>query len=146
MGGIMAPQTVLFICIHNSARSQMAEAYLNAMAAGRYTAQSAGIEPGSINPLVIQALLEDGIDIRKKETQSVASLVAAGKRFDYVVTVCDDAAAERCPFVPCTCTSLHWPFPDPSLFEGTREQRLSRTREIRDAIKARVGAFLATGE
>jgi arsenate reductase len=115
MGGIMAPQTVLFICIHNSARSQMAEAYLNAMAAGRYTAQSAGIEPGSINPLVIQALLEDGIDIRKKETQSVASLIAAGKRFDYVVTVSRRCCRRAVPVCSrCTCTSLHCRFPYPS--------------------------------
>jgi arsenate reductase len=104
---------VLFVCIHNSARSQMAEAFLNALGAGQYQAESAGLEPGTLNPLVIVAMREAGIDISQAETKGVAAMLACGPVFDYVITVCDEASAERCPVFPGSAERLHWVFPTP---------------------------------
>ena len=87
----MSKKKVLFVCIHNSARSQMAEELLRQFAGDRCEVESAGLKPGVLNPLVIEVLLDEGIDISKKNTQSVASLLQAGKRYDYVITVCDDS-------------------------------------------------------
>ena len=134
---------VLFLCVHNSARSQMAEAYLNKLAGERFKAESAGLEPGQLNPYVVKALAEDGIDIANKETRSVFDLFKAGKTYQVVVTVCDKEAAERCPIFPGLSEKLHWPFPDPSRFTGTDEEIMSRTREVRDMIKSAVMAFVA---
>ena len=135
---------VLFLCVHNSARSQMAEAYLNKLAGEHFSAESAGLEPGILNPFVVRALAEDGIYIGGKETRSVFDLFKAGEKYDIVVTVCDKEAAERCPIFPGLSEKLHWPFPDPSGFTGTDEQRMSRTREVRDLIKRAVGEFIAS--
>ncbi|MFA5928509.1 MAG: methionine-R-sulfoxide reductase [Candidatus Margulisiibacteriota bacterium] len=88
---------VLFVCIHNSARSQIAEAYLNKLGGDRYIAESAGLEPGRLNPLVVQVLQEDGIDISQKGTQGVLDLLKQNRQFDLVITVCDQASGERCP-------------------------------------------------
>ena len=134
---------VLFLCVHNSARSQMAEAYLNKLAGERFKAESAGLEPGKLNPNVVRALAEDGIDIAGKETRSVFDLFKAGKTYQVVVTVCDKEAAERCPIFPGLSEKLHWPFPDPSRFTGTDEEIMSRTREVRDMIKSAVMEFVA---
>ena len=134
---------VLFLCVHNSARSQMAEAYLNKLAGDRFAAESAGLEPGKLNPYVVRVLAEDGIDIAGKETRSVFDLFKAGKKFNTVVTVCDKEAAERCPIFPGLSEKLHWPFPDPSRFTGTDEEIMSRTREVRDMIKDAVKTFIA---
>ncbi|MDX9957367.1 MAG: arsenate reductase ArsC [Clostridia bacterium] len=135
---------VLFLCVHNSARSQMAEAYLNKLAGERFAAESAGLEPGKLNPFVVRALSEDGLDIAEKETRSVFDLFKAGKRYEIVVTVCDKEAAERCPIFPGLAEKLHWPFPDPSRFAGTEEEIMARTREVRDMIKTAVGEFIAS--
>lgn len=129
---------VLFVCIHNSARSQMAEAFLNRCGDGRVHAQSAGLEPGVLNPLVVRAMAELGIDLAGKSTQSVAQVLERGERFDVVVTVCDDASAERCPVVPGDGERLHWPFPDPSALSGPEEDRMREVRRIRDAIQRHV--------
>ena len=91
---------VLFVCIHNSARSQMAEAFVNALAGDRFEAESAGIEAGKLNPVVVRAMQEDGIDLAGRPTKSVDSMIARGPYFDYVVTVCDETSAERCPIFP----------------------------------------------
>jgi arsenate reductase (thioredoxin) len=133
---------VLFLCIHNSARSQMAEAYLNKLAPGNFIAESAGLEPGTLNPYVVRALAEDGIDIAGKETRSVFDLYKTGRSYHIVVTVCDAEAAERCPIFPGLAEKLHWPFPDPSRFSGSDEERMGRTREVRDMIKSAVQDFL----
>ncbi len=135
---------VLFVCVHNSARSQMAEAYLNRLGGDRCEVESAGIEPGTLNPLVVEVMKEDGIDISANRTKGVDDFLKAGKQFAYVITVCDEAAAERCPIFPGSGQRLHWGFPDPSAFRGSREERLEKTREVRDQIKRRVVAFLAT--
>ncbi len=88
---------VLFVCIHNSARSQMAEAFLNQECSPQITAQSAGLEPGQLNPLVVEVMSEVGIDISKNQTKSVARFFESGEPFDWVITVCDETSAERCP-------------------------------------------------
>jgi len=135
-------QKVLFVCIHNSARSQMAEAFLNKSGSGKFTAESAGIEPGSLNPIVIEAMLEAGLDISKNTCDSVDSFIPRSEEFDYVITVCDEMSAERCPTFPGATKHLHWGFPDPSGLQGTKEEKLSRTREIRDLIEARIKQWI----
>ena len=132
---------VLFVCIHNSARSQMAEAFLNDACADHFFAQSAGIEPGQLNPVVVQAMQEAGLDISQNKTKSVAGFIERAEPFDYVITVCDETSAERCPVFPGRTTRLHWGFPDPSSFTGTPEEKLARTREVRDTIKARIESW-----
>jgi arsenate reductase len=132
---------VLFVCIHNSARSQMAEAFLNKMCGDCIVAQSAGIEPGRLNPIVVDAMKEVGIDISSNRTKAVAEFINSATQLDYVITVCDEASAERCPVFPGGGKRLHWGFPDPSSFAGNRDEKLARTREVRDAIKARLEAW-----
>jgi arsenate reductase len=132
---------VLFVCIHNSARSQMAEAFLNQVCGEFFEAQSAGIEPGKLNPVVVEAMREVGIDISGNQPKAVSDFIKAGERFAYVITVCDETSAERCPVFPGDTTRLHWGFLDPSSFGGTPEQKLARTRGVRDAIKARIEAW-----
>lgn len=105
---------VLFICVHNSARSQMAEAFLNQICGGEFEAQSAGLEPGTLNPSVVQVMMEEGIDISRHRTQAVFDVWKSGQLFDYVVTVCSEADAQGCTIVPGVATRLHWPFDDPS--------------------------------
>lgn len=139
----MNPTKVLFVCIHNSARSQMAEAYLNHFGDGRFQAESAGLEPGKLNPRVLQVMGEDGIDLSKNKTKSVFDIVRQGKLFEYVVTVCDEASAEKCPIFPGVPRRLHWSFKDPSALTGAEESRLQGTREIRDQIKTRVKQWIA---
>lgn len=134
---------VLFLCVHNSARSQMAEAYLNTLAGDRFIAESAGLEPGRLNPFVVRVLKEEGLDLGGKQTQGVFDLFKAGRTYDIVVTVCDKEAAERCPIFPGLAEKLHWPFPDPSRFTGSDEDILSQTREVRDMIKKSVVDFIA---
>ena len=134
---------VLFVCIHNSARSQMAEELLRRLAGDRFEAESAGLEPGILNPLAVEVLKEKGIDITGKKTQKVSDVHEAGRSFDYVITVCDEASAERCPAFPGGMQKLHWGFPDPSSLAGTYEDRLAKTRAVRDQIEAKIKEWLA---
>ena len=134
---------VLFVCIHNSARSQMAEAFLNQICGDSFEAHSAGLEPGKLNPVVVEAMQEIGIDISGNQTKAVFDFIKSGKMFAYVITVCDEASAERCPIFPGITTRLHWSFPDPSAFQGAHEEKLARTREIRDMIKAKIESWCA---
>jgi len=129
---------VLFICIHNSARSQMAEAWLNNVCGGAFEAHSAGLEPGTLNPLVVEAMDEVGIDISRKKTQAVFDVFKSGKLFAYVVTVCDETSAERCPIFPGVTTRLHWSFPDPSAPGGNQQEKLAEVRKIRDQIRTKI--------
>src|SRR5687767_13328177 len=103
---------VLFVCIHNSARSQMAEAFLNKFGEKNYIAESAGIEGGSLNQVVVEVMREAGVDISRNKTKTVDEMLSKGKQFDYVITVCDEASAERCPVFPGGGKKLHWGFPD----------------------------------
>ena len=132
---------ILAICIHNSARSQMTEEYIRLLCGDKVEVESAGIEPGTINPVVAELLKEDGVDISTKKTRSVFDLHAAGKSFDYVIAVCDPEAAERCPIFPAEKKRLHWPFPDPSRATGSLREKLDFIRPIRDQIKAQVREF-----
>jgi protein-tyrosine-phosphatase len=135
------PKRILFVCIHNSARSQMAEAFVNQMCKGSYEAHSAGLEPGVLNPLVVEAMQEVGIDIAGAKTKSVAEMLAGGPTFTRVVTVCDEASAERCPTFPGGAQRDHWGFPDPSALAGTHEERMVAVRRIRDDIRHRVSQW-----
>ncbi len=128
----------LFVCIHNSARSQMAEAFLNRCCPGECIAESAGLEPGSLNPVVVKAMSEIGIDLSHNRTKSVDEILSVGTTFTHVVTVCDEASAERCPVFPGGGERLHWGFPDPSALNGSEAERLPRVREIRDRIREQV--------
>jgi arsenate reductase (thioredoxin) len=134
----MEKKKVLFVCIHNSARSQMAEAFLNQMCGEEFEAHSAGIEPGKLNPIVVEAMQEVGIDISGNQTKAVFDFIKSGEKFFYVVTVCDEASAERCPIFPGVTTRLHWSFPDPSKFQGTHEEKLEQTCKVRDAIRQQI--------
>lgn len=133
---------VLFVCIHNSARSQMAEAFLNTLGGATFEAQSAGIEPGKLNPVVVEAMREVGIDISRKATQGVFDLLNKGETFDRVFTVCDAASGERCPIFPGAGKAIHAPFEDPGSFTGTHEEKLAKTRAVRDQIKAYIEEFI----
>jgi len=137
----MYKEKVLFVCIHNSARSQMAEAWLNHLYGDRYEAHSAGLEAGTLNPLAVAAMQEVGIDISHKKTQTVFSLFNKGELFSYVITVCDEASAEQCPVFPGATTRLHWSFPDPAQLTGTEKEKLSKVRTIRDDIKAAIESW-----
>jgi arsenate reductase len=129
---------ILFICIHNSARSQMAEAWLNHLCGDEFEAQSAGLEPGTLNPLAVKVMAEAGIDISHKATQRVFDVWTNGPVFTYVVTVCDESSAEKCPIFPGPAKRLHWSFPDPSTVTGSEAEKLAAVRKIRDQIRARV--------
>jgi len=133
---------VLFVCVHNSARSQMAEAFLNALAGDRFSAASAGLEPGPLNPLAVEVMKEAGIDISKNATKSVFDLYKSGALFSFVIAVCDAEAAQRCPTFPGITRTLVWSFPDPASFTGSPEERLTKTRQVRDAIKAEIEKFV----
>ncbi|HVO72658.1 MAG TPA: arsenate reductase ArsC [Ignavibacteriaceae bacterium] len=130
--------SVLFVCIHNSARSQMAEAFLNKLAGDRFHAESAGLEPGMLNPVVVDAMKEVGIDISGNQTKDVFQFFKEGRIYQYVITVCDQTAAERCPIFPGIAEKLHWSFPDPSALKGKYEDKLRETRKIRDLIKNKI--------
>ena len=137
-----APWRVLFLCTHNSSRSQIAEGYLRALGGSSYAAFNAGTRPGTIHPLAIRAMSEVGIDINEAAGYHSKGLNAwAGQAFDLVVTVCD-SAAEECPYFPGARRQEHWSFPDPSAVTGSDEERLDAFRRVRDAIGARIAAFL----
>lgn len=121
-------QRVLFVCIHNGARSQMAEALLNQACPELFAAESAGLEPGVLNPFAVEVLRERDLNIFGKRTRSVNELI--DEPFDYVITVCDEGSAAGCPIFPGRGQREHWSFPDPSALTGTDEERLGGTRAI----------------
>ena len=129
---------LLFICVHNSARSQMAAAWLNEICGDYFEAESAGLEPGQLNPLAVQVMDEVGIDISNNKTQAVFDVFKSGQFFPYVITVCDETSAERCPIFPGVTKRLHWSFPDPAALTGSHQERLDGVRKIRDQIRARI--------
>lgn len=140
----MHKKRVLFVCIHNSARSQMAEELLRKLAGDTFEAESAGLEPGKLNPLVVQVLKDEGIHIAGKPTKAVADLYKQGKLYDYVIAVCDGASAERCPVFPGGAQKIHWSFTDPSKFEGTDEQKLSQVRHVKAEIQKTLTEWIPT--
>lgn len=130
---------VLFLCTHNSARSQMAEGLLRRMAGDRFEVFSAGTEKARVQPLAIEAMLEIGIDISSHNSKTLD--VFAGEQFDYVITVCD-RANESCPTFPGDVQRIHWSFDDPTSVTGTHEERLRVFRNVRDAIRNRLRMFV----
>jgi arsenate reductase len=134
----MKPIKLLFVCVHNSARSQIAEAFLNHYGEGIIIAESAGLEKGVLNPLAVEAMAEIGFDISKNEVDSVFEFYKGHKLYSYVITVCDETSGQRCPIFPGVRDMIHWSFDDPSSFEGTHEERLAKTRIVRDQIKDKV--------
>ncbi|MGA2667728.1 MAG: arsenate reductase ArsC [Ignavibacteria bacterium] len=136
---------VLFICVHNSARSQMAEAFLNHLAGDKFHAESAGLEPGVLNPLVVKAMQEIGLDISGNKTSSVFQFFKEGRNYEYVITVCDREAEEKCPIFPGKTKRINWSFPDPSAFTGSDEEKLILIREVRDNIKEKISNFIQKG-
>jgi arsenate reductase (thioredoxin) len=133
-------QRVLVLCTHNSARSQMAEGLLRALASDRFDVASAGTEATRVHPLAIRAMDELGIDLRGHSSKTVDRLLA--EPWDYVITVCD-SANERCPLFPGRTTRLHWSFEDPSAATGNEAERLAVFRRVRDAIAARLRGWVA---
>jgi len=127
----MDKKRVLFICTHNSARSQMAEGIMNALYGDKFQAFSAGTNPSKVNPLAIEVLKEIGIDISHHRSKSIDEF--KGETFDYVVTVCDNAK-ENCPYFPGGKKYVHRGFMDPASIEGTYEEKLSAFRKVRDEI------------
>jgi arsenate reductase (thioredoxin) len=135
----MAKESVLFICTHNSARSQMAEGLLRHLAGDRFEVESAGTEKTHVRPLAIEAMKELGIDISGQTSKTIESL--GDRKFDYAITVCDNAN-EACPIFPGGTRRLHWSFDDPSAASGPDEQRLALFRRVRDEIRAKIEEFL----
>jgi arsenate reductase len=138
----MSKTKVLFVCVHNSARSQMAEAFLSHYFGDKFEAESAGLEPGKLNPVVVDAMKEIGIDISEKKTNSVLDFFKQGKMFKYVITVCDETAAERCPIFPGVAERISWSFPDPSALHGTYDEKFNETKKIRDQIKEKIKEWI----
>ncbi|OQX27583.1 MAG: low molecular weight phosphatase family protein [Desulfobacteraceae bacterium IS3] len=133
---------VLFICVHNSGRSQMAEAFLNLLAGGRFYAESAGFRPTAVYPPVIEVMQEQEIDLSGKKTKNAFEFYRQGRLYDFVITVCDESAENECPVFPGIVKRLNWPFPDPEKVTGTQEEKLAGIRRIRDSIKARIEDWL----
>jgi arsenate reductase len=132
---VTAPRRVLFVCTHNSARSQMAEAFLNKLGQGRFEAQSAGTTARGLHPMTIQAMAEVGIDVSLQRSKTLDRFV--NEPFDLVITVCDEAN-ETCPYFPNAGERRHWSFPDPSALQGDDEMRFRAFARVRDAIRDRV--------
>ena len=121
----------------------MAEAFLKQFCPDHFEAHSAGLEPGKLNPIVVEAMQEIGIDISGNQTKGVFDYIKKSTMFAYVITVCDEASAERCPIFVGITKRLHWSFPDPSSVQGSHEEKLVKTREVRDEIKSKIEQWCA---
>ena len=135
---------VLFVCVHNSARSQMAETFLNDLGFELFEAESAGLEAGTLNPYVVRAMREIGYDISKNETNDVFEFHKEGRTYQAVVKVCDQINGERCPIFPRTLINETWNLEDPSSIQGDDDAIMERTRKIRDLILNHVQSFIKT--
>lgn len=135
---------VLFICGHNSGRSQMAEAFLNDIAGDQIHVESAGLEPKPVNSLVVEVMQEIGFDLSKAKSDSVFDFFKEGRLYDYVITVCDETAAGQCPVFPGITKRFHWPFMDPEALTGNHEEKLAALRKIREQIYQKVSDWVKT--
>ena len=135
---------VLFICNHNSARSQMAEAFLNTMAGDRFEAESAGFDVRELNPLAIAVMKEVGIDISGNRVKEIFDLYRHGRSFSHEIKVCDRVHEERCPLFPGMVKRIAWSFADPATLTGSNEEKMAATRRIRDEIRAAVAEFITS--
>jgi arsenate reductase len=140
----MDKKKVLFICGHNSGRSQIAEAFLKDLAGDKIHVESAGLAPKPINPLVVEVMQELGYDLSRATSDSVFDFFKEGRLYDYVITVCDDTAAGQCPVFPGITKRFHWPFPDPEQLAGTRAEKLTELRKIRDQVREKVSDWIRT--
>jgi arsenate reductase len=130
---------ILFLCTHNSARSQIAEGLLRALADNRYEVHSAGTVATHVRPEAIRVMAEIGIDISRQKSKTPDRYLK--QNFDWVITVCDDAAESR-PAFPGWARRLHWSLPDPSQATGTEEDRLDEFRQVRDPLRHNIAAFI----
>ena len=137
-----AKPRILVLCTGNSARSQMAEAYLKKFGGGQFLVESAGLEAGTLNPVAVEVMMEEGIDISGKQTHDVFKFFKEGRKYDYVITVCEKSAAELCPVFPGVHQKIMWSFKDPSALTGSYEDKLAVARTIRDQIKNAVLQFI----
>ena len=130
---------ILFVCVHNSGRSQMAQGFLNHLCGDRFFAESAGITPAkAVKPQVVKVMQEAGIDISGNKPRSVFDVYKSGEVFSYIITVCDQASAEQCPVFLGLIKQIHWSFPDPSNLKGTEDEKLEQLRQIRDSIRDKI--------
>lgn len=120
----------------------MAEAYLKQFGGEIFLPESAGLEAGKLNPLAVEVMNEEGIDISNNQTKDVFDFFKERRLYQYIITVCDEASASRCPIFPGVHKKLNWSFPDPSAFSGTYEEKLAKTRKVRDQIKEAVQHFI----
>ena len=133
---------VLFICIHNSGRSQMAETFLKIIGGERFEAESAGLEPRPINPYVIKVMEEIGYDLSGNTSDRVMQFFQEGRLYDYVITVCNESIENQCPIFPGIARRLSWPFPDPQKATGTEDKKLENIRSIRDQIREHIKSWI----
>lgn len=139
----MKKERVLFICNHNSARSLIAEAYLNLLGGDCCFAESAGFELRPANPLVVEVMQEEGIDLSQKQPQSVFDVYRRGQAFQYVISVCSRETESNCPIFPGSHSRrFRVAFPDPAQLNGTQQEKLKAVREIRDDLKSQIAHFL----
>jgi arsenate reductase len=139
----MTRKRVLFICTHNSARSQIAEAWLKRIGGPAFDVESAGLGFGTLKPLVIEAMQEVGIDLSGKTTQTVADVLKSERRFDYVITFYDQKKAGQCPTFPGEITRLHWDIPERPKSPAPKKEQLAHVRNVRELIKRHVEEWLA---
>jgi arsenate reductase (thioredoxin) len=133
---------ILFICIHNSGRSQMAETFLKAIGSEWFEVESAGFIPKPIDPYVIEVMKEVGYDLSNNTSDSVMQFFKEGRLYNYVITVCDESIENECPVFPGIARRLHWPFPDPKKVSGTNAEKLRKVRSIRDDIRRQIYLFI----
>jgi len=138
----MEKKKVLFVCVHNSGRSQMAEALLNHLGGDRFFAESAGLKPAVINPLVVEVMQEIGFDLSMNKAKSVFEFFKQGKLYDFVITVCDESSGNTCPVFPGITRRLHWSFDDPQSLTGTHEEKIMSLRLIRDCIRDKIQSWI----
>lgn len=138
-------KNVLFVCVHNGARSQIAETLFNIHATKDFIAESAGIEPGKLNNIVVDVLQnEKGIDISENICNDVFEFFKEGRNYTYVITVCDQASSELCPVFPSAKSMIHWSFPDPLKFTGKQEEVYAKTKVLCAEIEKQVLEFIRT--
>jgi arsenate reductase len=135
---------VLFVCVHNSARSQMAETFLNDFGKDLFISESAGLEKGVLNPYVIEVMAELGYDISNNEVNRVFDYYKEGREYSFVIKVCDEMNGQKCPIFPSALKTFYWNLPDPAAFKGSKEDILEKTKEVRDVIKEKVLEFIET--
>ena len=137
------PRRILFVCIHNSGRSQMADAFLNQLGGPEFVAESAGVAPRPINPDVVRVMQEIGYDLSDAQSDNIVDFFRQGRLYEQVIYVCERGTEQDCPVFPGVRQTLHWPYPDPAALAGDEAERLEALREIRDRIRERVEEWLA---